>query len=75
MCLCIGRVSGPHICPPLLLDVEENVVQLIQLLIRVLWFRVNGNHHQVLQHYGGHTKHAQRRTARFWIWMLVLKTF
>lgn len=54
MCLFIG----PHIRLPLPLDAKENVVQLIQLLIRVLWFRVNRNHHQVLQHCGGHTKHT-----------------
>lgn len=51
--------SGPHICLPLLLDIHEDIVELIQLDVRVIWFRVDWDHHQVLQHCGVHAnKHC-----------------
>lgn len=48
--------SDPYIRLPLLFDIHEDVVELIQLALRVTWFGVDGDHHQVLQHCGGHTK-------------------
>lgn len=42
--------SPSYICGPFLGDVQENVVELIELLVRVLRFGVDWNHHQVLQH-------------------------
>lgn len=43
-------MSQTYICSPLLLDILENIIELIQLLLRVVWFGVNWDHHQVFQH-------------------------
>lgn len=52
----VSDFAGPHIRPPLLLDIQEDVIELIQLVLWVIWFCVDGDHHQVLQNCGGHAK-------------------